>query len=64
MSSKLFSLTPEIKYKCINYYATNFSGLGGQLKYSIISGNVRLGFAIHQDTGLITVNSALDQETT
>jgi hypothetical protein len=42
----------------------NFSGLGGQLKYSIISGNVRLGFAIHQDTGLITVNSALDQETT
>jgi hypothetical protein len=41
----------------------NFSGSGGELKYSIISGNTRLGFAIHEDTGLITVKSALDQET-
>lgn len=41
-----------------------FSGLGGKLKYSIISGNFKLGFSIDENTGVISVNSALDQETT
>ena len=49
----------------INLNATDSdSGLAGKLKYSITSGNTEDAFAIHEDTGLITVNSTLDQETT
>ena len=49
----------------INVNATDSdSGPAGKVKYFIISGNIRNAFAIHEDTGLITVNTALDQETT
>ena len=40
------------------------SGPAGEVKYFIISGNIRNAFAIHEDDGLITVKSPLDQETT
>ncbi|XP_028398312.1 protocadherin Fat 4-like [Dendronephthya gigantea] len=40
------------------------SGAGGQLKYFIISGNIGQGFTIHEGTGVITVNSPLNRETT
>lgn len=39
------------------------SGPRGEVRYSIVSGNVALAFAINELSGLISVKSQLDRET-